>query len=422
MPPIYHTVKKLRQAKLMVRHLNGGGIGELDCTNLGASNSTAGSVGSFVNADDKRHNLTTHRHDHTHTRNISFSFNPESLQCNTCSGEHRVLRRSVEGGDVGMDNPPLFVLSDQNFPCMVPVEGEGECLKIILVENGSLADLVEVFLGVTRGFDVPVGAVVLMASASHAAAVGAADYAADFVRASGTLRGAFAGSVTVMHGIPFLLGGTKNTPAIRAIAEIEQWVSITTGTDTISATRSILKDSFCTHSDGTDHRTLIRLPISQTATEKCTFESMGFGNLRQAIEPISEDFERYMLGTLIDELNALYPLNLATDFICDRFLEDEVFDDAMNRTALVLVGASHLRNLARFLDSPELQVFDLTTPGWKITDSNVKEKTAEIVNLSKEIDLENATVILQLYDNSVFMVGLEEPKTSLSGTSVATTI
>ncbi len=304
-----------------------------------------------------------------------------------------------------MDNPPLFVLSDQNFPCMVPVEGEGECLKIILVENGSLADLVEVFLGVTRGFDVPVGAVVLMASASHAATFGTADYAADFVRASGSLRGAFAGSVTVMHGIPFLLGGTKNTAAIRAIAEIEQWVSITSGTDTISATRSILKDSICTHSDGTDQHTLIRLPVSQTATEKCTFESMGFGHLRQTIDPISEDFERYMLGSLIDEMNALFPLNLAADFICDRFLEDEVFDDAMNRTALVLVGASHLRNLARFLDTPELQVFDLTTPGWKITDSNVKEKTAEIMSLSKEIDLENATVILQLYDNSVFMVG-----------------
>jgi hypothetical protein len=91
-----------------------------------------------------------------------------------------------------MDNPPVFILSDQNFPSMVPVEGEGECLKIILVENCALTDLVEVFLGLTRGFDMPAGTVVLMSSASHAAAVGTADYAADFVRASGALRGAFA--------------------------------------------------------------------------------------------------------------------------------------------------------------------------------------------------------------------------------------
>jgi hypothetical protein len=307
--------------------------------------------------------------------------------------------------DVGMDNPPLFVLTDQNFPSMVPAEGEGECLKIIQVENGSLADLVEVFLGVTRGFDVPAGAVVLIASASHAAAVGTADYASDFVRASGSLRGAFAGAVTVQHGVPFLLGGIENTAALRAIAEIEQWIKSTSGNDTISATRAIFKDSITAGTECTDQHTLIRLPITQTSTEKCTFESMGFGNLKTVVDPITEDFERYLLGSLIDELNSLYPLSLATEFVCDRFLEDEVFSETMNPTALVLIGASHLRNMVRLLDTPGWQVFDLTTPGWKITELSVRQKTAEIVSLGKSVDLEKATVILQLYDNSVFMVG-----------------
>jgi hypothetical protein len=79
LPPIYHTVKKLKQSKLVVRHLNGGGTGELDCTTSGASNSNAGRVGSFINENDKRHNFTVHRHDHATCRNISFSFNPETL-------------------------------------------------------------------------------------------------------------------------------------------------------------------------------------------------------------------------------------------------------------------------------------------------------------------------------------------------------
>jgi hypothetical protein len=104
-------------------------------------------------------------------------------------------------------------------------------------------------------------------------------------------------------------------------------------------------------------------------------------------------------------VNALFPLNLATEFICDRFLEEEVFGETLNLTALVLVGASHLGNLARFLDTPEWQVYDLTTPGWKITESNVTAKTAEITSLGDQIALENATIILQLYDNSVFLVG-----------------
>ncbi len=61
-------------------------------------------------------------------------------------------------------------------------------MNIIQVENGSLADLVEVFLGVTRGFNVPAGAVVLKVSASHAAAVRAAKYPMGYVRDSGSLR------------------------------------------------------------------------------------------------------------------------------------------------------------------------------------------------------------------------------------------
>jgi hypothetical protein len=80
LPPIYHTVRKLKKDKLVVRHLNGGGTSEMVCTTTGVTSSIAGGVGSFINDNDKRHNLTTHRHDHLHLRNISFSFNPETLQ------------------------------------------------------------------------------------------------------------------------------------------------------------------------------------------------------------------------------------------------------------------------------------------------------------------------------------------------------
>jgi hypothetical protein len=104
-------------------------------------------------------------------------------------------------------------------------------------------------------------------------------------------------------------------------------------------------------------------------------------------------------------MNSLYPLSLSTDFVCDRFLEDDVFCETTNPTALVLIGASHLRNLSKLLDTTGWQIFDLTTPGWKISDLSVKQKTAEVIALGKTIDLEKSTVILQLYDNSVFLVG-----------------
>jgi hypothetical protein len=121
LPPIYHSVAKKRMSRTIVRHLDGSK--ENDCTTAGASISQTLQVGSFNNSGDRRHNGTVHRHDHTTLRNISTSFDPSTLNCTTCQGGHKVLYRTVEGTDVGMSNPPVFVLTDQNFAAMVPVGG-----------------------------------------------------------------------------------------------------------------------------------------------------------------------------------------------------------------------------------------------------------------------------------------------------------
>ncbi|MFO0006474.1 MAG: hypothetical protein ACK559_35675, partial [bacterium] len=58
------------------------------------------------------------------------------------------------------------MLSDQNFPGCVPVES-GECLKIIRIENGMLDELVNVFLDLFKGKELPAGSAVVMFSATH---------------------------------------------------------------------------------------------------------------------------------------------------------------------------------------------------------------------------------------------------------------
>jgi hypothetical protein len=407
LPPIYYSILKKKTSKRVVRHLDGGAYQEVDSTYLGASISSLEQVGSFANKGDKRHNRTTHRHDHSKLRNISTSFDPCKLICTTCPGEHTVLRRSIEGNDVGMDNPPVFVLTDQNFPPMVPAGGEGECLKIIQVENSTLVELVEVFLGITRGFDVPAGTVILLASASHAAAVGTADYASDFVRASGMLRGTFAGDINVLHGVPFLIGGTKSTTAIRALAEIGQWVQCTSvGIDEISATRKAFASSLRTNTSTPAQHCIIRLPATQTNSERVPFVVTGFDNLKTAVEPLGEDEEKSLLTLLLEELNSLYPVNLDTDVVCDRFMEDEVFDDSsMDRTDLVLIGASHLANISKHFDLEKWKVCDLTRPGMRVNKDTVEAIVAAVTGTAAAVDWTTAVVVLQLFDNSVYLVG-----------------
>jgi hypothetical protein len=225
------------------------------------------------------------------------------------------------------------------------------------------------------------------------------------------------GGVTVLHGIPFPLGGTVNTPAIRTLAEVEHWIHITAnGTEDISATRKAFVASLC--NDFTTHATqqIIRLPVSQTSTEKGTFVTSGFDNLKTAVEPISEEDEKTLMVLLIEELNDLYPLNLATDVICDRFMDDNVFDENMtDRTDLILIGASHLGNIARHINQDHWNVIDLTRPGWRVTSDNVSDLVAEVTATAANINIDNASVILQLLDNSVYMVRGPGGETRLPG-------
>jgi hypothetical protein len=87
---------------------------------------------------------------------------------------YQVLHREVES-TVALDASPVcFILSDQCFPPIIPVEGNGECFKILQIENTSLGELIATFLDLTKGFSVPAGSVVLLASASYLALAGTA--------------------------------------------------------------------------------------------------------------------------------------------------------------------------------------------------------------------------------------------------------
>ncbi len=123
LPPIYRTVRKEKEKQMVTRHLYGGESTKTVCTDSGVTVSNVETIGSFANTGDKRHNHTMHIFDFKNARNLSTSFNTSTLTCTTCQGEHMVLRREIEGVDVGMDSPPVFVLTDQNFPPMIPAGG-----------------------------------------------------------------------------------------------------------------------------------------------------------------------------------------------------------------------------------------------------------------------------------------------------------
>jgi hypothetical protein len=167
-------------------------------------------INSFKNNDELYSSPLHYRHNYKAKQNICGSFDLSDFNCYSCGGEgHRVLCREGERIEVRELLPVVFVLSDQNFPPSLPVANEGECLKIVRIEDAGLHELVTAFLEATRGFTVPAGSVVVLASASYLAWVGAAAYAQEFVQARHRLRGAFKGGIAVYR---FLQAASRTAP------------------------------------------------------------------------------------------------------------------------------------------------------------------------------------------------------------------
>jgi hypothetical protein len=159
-----------------------------------------------------------------------------------------VLHREVEGTDALDASPVCFLLSDQCFPPIIPVEGDGECVKIFRIEDGTICELIDAFLALTKGFSVPAGSVVVLTSASHLARVSTAAFARDFVREGGRLVNAMGGGIELVHGFPILLSGTDDAALIRSLTDLQHWLGhISTGRDITGA-----RNTFFTQTMGKD--------------------------------------------------------------------------------------------------------------------------------------------------------------------------
>ncbi|MFN9909348.1 MAG: hypothetical protein ACK56F_25070, partial [bacterium] len=86
-----------------------------------------------------------------------------------------------------------------------------------------MIELADAFLDLAKGYDLPVGSVVVLSSLSLLARMGTAAYAEEVVRSFARLRDAYGSSIRVVHGFPVLVGGLEDEPLIRSMREIECW-------------------------------------------------------------------------------------------------------------------------------------------------------------------------------------------------------
>jgi hypothetical protein len=118
------------------------------------------------------------------------SFNPVTWKCSSCPNSHSILNVNNKGGRC------VIVLADQNFPAVLP-SAENRCLAIMRLESGSLDELIDLFLKITRPVTVPKGTVVLFGSLTSLAKVGLQSYASSCINGKHRISGAIKESVPV---------------------------------------------------------------------------------------------------------------------------------------------------------------------------------------------------------------------------------
>jgi hypothetical protein len=329
-----------------------------------------------------------------------------------------------------------FVLTDQSFPSSLPVEEDGECIKIVRFENGTLHDLVTAFLEATRGFLMPARTCIMLSSASHLAWIGTAAYAAEFVAARRRLLAAFRGAITVIHGFPILHLSTDNRAFIRALVDINSWIQQLGLDRDISSTRALLISTICgTVPDpdppgsplapgksgsplASDSNTGTSLTPAATAPEPIRFMlpsdldgknmavyESAHSHLPQSVQ-MEDDVKQCLIDSLVEELNLKFLTELGTPSLHSSGLASN--DGGMEK--IVVVGRSHAARLVKELEKIGHVVINLARPGFRITEESVSDLVDRINAATNKGPV---VFVFHMYDNNCFFSLLPDGSKSL---------
>jgi hypothetical protein len=145
--------------------------------------------------------------------------------CFRCPG-HTEPALKMRGAADSSGLAQAIIIADQSFPAGLPVSGSEGCMKIIIVENGSLKSLFEELVKRVGNRRLPKGSIMLAFSASHLLNVGLAQYAADLVEMKEDIQSKY-GRETAVQPLPsIVLDGIKDETLIRSTMELIKWSDI----------------------------------------------------------------------------------------------------------------------------------------------------------------------------------------------------
>ena len=143
---------------------------------------------------------------------------------------------------------------------------------------------------------------------------------------------------------------------------------------------------------------VLMMPTSLRNNRKRAFISPPLAEkLPQLISPFDTAQEGLIVEALLRDINSTYGLGL--DIHPDLSRSDDPGALPISGR-LVLIGASHMRRIAKELRTAGVEVIDLSVPGWTASKEKIEHLTAELSGLA----LTSADVVVfDIWSNSVYL-------------------
>jgi hypothetical protein len=329
--------------------------------------------------------------------------------CLVCE-QHRDKPALRLRGEAGCGETQAIILSDQNFPAVLPVNSTEQCFKIIRIENGSLLELVDELLNMIGNRRVPAGSIVLLHSPTHLANVGLTAYVADLLRATKMIQDRLGKETRVAPAPPLLLAGCGDSSTIRELYEFTAWAA-----DYYRETDCYLEASFAlakyqlTETGEGEQTDLamrrFRLPSPRGEEEKLWFSGGVFRGssttpiaIPAKVKPAPQKMENALVIEMIKELRSKLALDLDPSPAFERGLGLQ--SSPKKAVDFMVVGSSNASKLAKALEDRGFSVCLVFRANWRITRSNVEHLTVDVGNAIQDMD--PATIIYQFLDSSSY--------------------
>jgi hypothetical protein len=189
---------------------------------LGGPKSTVENMRGLVDIGDGRILSGGLKIDIADKKVVCTSFDQE-WRCLACNHNNNRSAFGIRGRATVSDTPHVVILADQSVPATMPANTDKHCVKILIVENGSLREIVEELFKLLGNRRVPKGSTILIYSAAYMAEAGIVAYVEEFLAVRSMIHEKLGKATRVLPLPPILLGGCDKPDAIRGLYELMAW-------------------------------------------------------------------------------------------------------------------------------------------------------------------------------------------------------